>query len=143
MNRDKGAPAASNLSPAAAASQDEGRSGFARRALDRGLRASNQFLYRSIFNLLPAFVETICVVCMMMHRAGMVVGLTAAAVAYSFVGLTMFVMKKRIPILRRQLRDEGEYFHPIFCFMLHVYVFFVTLYRVFIILYIDTSFCSL
>lgn len=38
----------------------------------------------------------------------MVVGLTAAAVAYSFVGLTMFVMKKRIPILRRQLRDEGD-----------------------------------
>ena len=87
--------------------QDEGRSGFARRALDRGLRASNQFLYRSIFNLLPAFVETLCVVCMMIQRAGMAVGLTAAAVAYSFVGLTMFVMKKRIPILRRQLRDEG------------------------------------
>ena len=110
MNRDKAAPAPSVLSPAAAASQDEGRSGFARRALDRGLRASNQFLYRSIFNLLPAFVETICVVCMMIQRAGMVVGLTAAAVAYSFVGLTMFVMKKRIPILRRQLRDEGNIF---------------------------------
>jgi hypothetical protein len=104
----RGDKAAAPLSPAAAASQDEGRSGFARRALDRGLRASNQFLYRSIFNLLPAFVETICVVCMMIQRAGMVVGLTAAAVAYSFVGLTMFVMKKRIPILRRQLRDEGD-----------------------------------
>ena len=88
--------------------QDEGRSGFARRALDRGLRASNQFLYRSIFNLLPAFIETLCVVCMIVQRAGVMVGLTAATVAYSFVGLTMFVMKKRIPILRRQLRDEGE-----------------------------------
>ena len=93
---------------AAAGGQDEGRSGFARRALDRGLRASNQFLYRSIFNLLPAFIETICVVLMMIQRAGTVVGLTAAAVAYSFVGLTMLVMRKRIPILRRQLRDEGE-----------------------------------
>ena len=87
--------------------QDEGRSGFARRALDRGLRASNQFLYRSIFNLLPAFIETLCVISMIMQRAGMMVGLTAAVVAYSFVGLTMLVMKKRIPILRRQLRDEG------------------------------------
>lgn len=93
---------------AAAGGQDEGRSGFARRALDRGLRASNQFLYRSIFNLLPAFIETICVVCMMVQRAGVVVGLTAALVAYSFVGLTMLVMRKRIPILRRQLRDEGK-----------------------------------
>ena len=87
--------------------QDEGRSGFARRALDRGLRASNQFLYRSIFNLLPAFIETLCVISMIIQRAGMMVGLTAAFVAYSFVGLTMLVMKKRIPILRRQLRDEG------------------------------------
>ena len=87
--------------------QDEGRSGFARRALDRGLRASNQFLYRSIFNLLPAFIETLCVISMIIQRAGMMVGLTAAIVAYSFVGLTMLVMKKRIPILRRQLRDEG------------------------------------
>ena len=47
-------------------------------------------------------------VCMMIQRAGMVVGLTAALVAYSFVGLTMLVMRKRIPILRRQLRDEGK-----------------------------------
>ena len=99
---------------AAAGGQDEGRSGFARRALDRGLRASNQFLYRSIFNLLPAFIETICVVCMMIQRAGMVVGLTAALVAYSFVGLTMLVMRKRIPILRRQLRDEGEISYVIY-----------------------------
>jgi hypothetical protein len=45
---------------------------------------------------------------MMIQRAGMVVGLTAALVAYSFVGLTMLVMRKRIPILRRQLRDEGK-----------------------------------
>jgi hypothetical protein len=117
----RGDKAAASLSPAAAASQDEGRSGFARRALDRGLRASNQFLYRSIFNLLPAFVETICVVCMMIQRAGMVVGLTAAAVAYSFVGLTMFVMKKRIPILRRQLRDEGDQQIP------YPYILYITL----------------
>ena len=92
---------------AAAGGQDEGRSGFARRALDRGLRASNQFLYRTIFNLLPSFVESFCVVCLMIQRAGYVVGLTAGLVAYTFVGLTMFVMHKRMPILRRMLRDEG------------------------------------
>ena len=105
-SKDKKGPGSGTT--AAAGGQDEGRSGFARRALDRGLRASNQLLYRSTFNLLPAFVETICVVVMMIQRAGMVVGLTAAVVAYSFVGFTMLVMKKRIPILRRQLRDEGE-----------------------------------
>lgn len=87
--------------------QDEGRSGFARRALDRGLRASNQFLYRSVFNLLPSFIEAICVVCLMVQRAGTVVGVTAGIVAYSFVGITIFIMQKRIPLLRRQLRDEG------------------------------------
>jgi len=92
---------------AAAGGQDEGRSGFARRALDRGLRASNQFLYRTIFNLLPSFVESFCVVCLMVQRAGYVVGLTAGLVAYTFVGLTMFIMHKRMPILRRMLRDEG------------------------------------
>lgn len=87
--------------------QDEGRSGFARRALDRGLRASNQFLYRSIFNLFPSFIETICVICLMVQKAGVVVGLTAGVVAYAFVAMTMIIMQKRIPILRRQLRDEG------------------------------------
>ena len=92
---------------AAAGGQDEGRSGFARRALDRGLRASNQFLYRTIFNLLPSFVESFCVVCLMIQRAGLVVGLTAGLVAYTFVGLTMFVMHKRIPVLRAMLRAEG------------------------------------
>ena len=92
---------------AAAGGQDEGRSGFARRALDRGLRASNQFLYRTIFNLLPSFVESFCVVCLMIQRAGLVVGLTAGLVAYTFVGLTMFVMHKRIPVLRSMLRAEG------------------------------------
>ena len=93
---------------AAAGGQDEGRSGFARRALDRGLRASNQFLYRTIFNLLPSFVESFCVVCLMIQRAGLVVGLTAGLVAYTFVGLTMFIMHKRIPVLRSMLRAEGD-----------------------------------
>jgi hypothetical protein len=35
-----------------------------------------QFLYRAIFNLLPSFIETICVIVMMVQRAGSVVGLT-------------------------------------------------------------------
>ena len=51
---DDGAPQTkpSSLS-AVAAGQEEGKSGYARRALDRGVKASGQFLYRSIFNLFP------------------------------------------------------------------------------------------
>eukprot|EP01041_Mallomonas_annulata_P003912 gene3912-7801_t len=86
----------------------DGRSGFARRALDRGLRASNNLLYRSIFNLLPSFVESICVLILMINKAGITVGVTAAIIAYSFVLLSGFAMNKRLPVLRGALRAEGN-----------------------------------
>jgi len=85
----------------------EGKVGFARRALDRELRASNQLLYRSIFSLLPSFVESIAVLALLCIKAGTKVGLVAAAVSYSFVLLSGWAMNKRLPILRSQLQAEG------------------------------------
>lgn len=97
------------LSAIAAASggQDEGRSGFARRALDRGLRASNQFLYRSIFSLLPALLEGLAVLVLICAKTSPAVGATAAVVATAFVLLSGTVMKARIPIMRQLLQQEG------------------------------------
>lgn len=92
---------------AAAGGQDEGRSGFARRALDRGLRASNQFLYRAIFSLLPALVESLAVLCLICFKTSWQVGGTAAAVAGTFVVFSATVMKRRLPIMRGLLREEG------------------------------------
>ena len=92
---------------AAAGGQDEGRSGFARRALDRGLRASNQFLYRAIFSLLPALVESLAVLCLICSKTSWQVGGTAAAVAGTFVIFSATVMKRRLPIMRGLLREEG------------------------------------
>ena len=92
---------------AAAGGQDEGRSGFARRALDRGIRASNQLLYRAIFNLFPAFVESVCVLYLLINQVGVEVGLVAALVSSTYVILTAAVMNNRIPILRQQLKTEG------------------------------------
>ena len=85
----------------------EGKVGFARRALDRGLRASNQLLYRSIFSLLPSFIESVAVLALLCIKAGRNVGLVAAIVSYSFVLLSGWAMNKRLPILRNQLQAEG------------------------------------
>eukprot|EP01031_Cornospumella_fuschlensis_P028562 gene28562-34476_t len=85
----------------------ESRSGFARRALDRGLRASNQLLYRSIFNLLPAFVESFCVLILIIKSTNRLVGLTAAAVISTFVGVTSYIMSYRVRYHRRQLEAEN------------------------------------
>jgi len=92
---------------AAAGGQDEGRAGFARRALDRGLRASNQFLYRSIFSLLPAIVEGLAVLALICMRTSYAVGATAGVVALVFVVSSASIMKARIPIMRRLLQQEG------------------------------------
>ena len=92
---------------AAAGGQDEGRSGFARRALDRGIRASNQLLYRAIFNLFPAFVESACVLILLIKQVGLEVGLVAGLVSSTYVILTAVVMNNRIPVLRQQLKTEG------------------------------------
>lgn len=103
------ANSSTTLSAIAAASggQDEGRSGFARRALDRGLRASNQFLYRSIFSLLPALLEGLAVLVLICAKTSPEVGATAAVVATAFVVLSGTVMKARIPIMRQLLQQEG------------------------------------
>jgi ABC-type multidrug transport system fused ATPase/permease subunit len=91
----------------AAGGTDEGPSGFARRALDRGLRASNQFIYRSIYSLFPSLIESFFVLFFIFFKLGATVGAVSAAVACLFVFSTTFVMNKRLPILRKQLRDEG------------------------------------
>ena len=104
-NKGKGSRVSQSLD--AAGGQDEGASGFARRALDRGLRASNQFLYRSIFNLLPSLIEVLCVIVLIFVKVGRSVGIVASVVAYLFVLATTTIMNKRLPILRKQLRDEG------------------------------------
>lgn len=97
------------LSAIAAASggHDEGRSGFARRALDRGLRASNQFLYRAIFSLLPSLVEGFAVLVLIYIKTDAAVGATAALVAVTFVVTSATIMKARIPIMRRYLQQES------------------------------------
>ena len=91
----------------AAGGVDENMSGYARRALDRGLRASNQFIYRSIFNLLPSLIETSVVLAVIFLKVGKLVGMTALIVAALFVFATTTVMNRRLPILRNQLREEG------------------------------------
>lgn len=91
----------------ATAKVSDGKSGFARRALDRGLRASNQLLYRSIFNLLPAFVESFCVLILIIKSTNRLVGLTAAAVISTFVLVTSYIMSYRVRYHRRQLEAEN------------------------------------
>jgi len=82
-------------------------SGFARRALDRGLRASNQLLYRSIFNLLPSFIESFCVLVLIWKKTNWILGITAGAVASTFVLVTSYIMQYRLRFMRAQLADEG------------------------------------
>jgi ABC-type transport system involved in Fe-S cluster assembly fused permease/ATPase subunit len=94
-------------SAAAVESGGEGQTGFARRALDRGLKASNQFLYRTIFNLFPSIVEAFCVVILIYNKTGPKVGLVSAIVGSIFVVVTAKVMHARIPIQRNMLKAEG------------------------------------
>jgi ABC-type multidrug transport system fused ATPase/permease subunit len=88
-------------------SENEGKTGFARRALDRGLRASNQLLYRSIFNLLPSFIEIVCVLALIFLKTDKWVGLVATIVVVTFVATTSYIMHFRLPILRAQLKAEN------------------------------------
>lgn len=92
---------------AVAQGQDDGKSGAARRALDRGVKASGQFLYRSIFNLLPKFVDSTCVLLLLAYKSGITVGVVAAVVAYMFMITTGVIMQRRIPLLRKQLREQS------------------------------------
>lgn len=78
-----------------------------RRALDRGLRASNQLLYRSIFNLLPSFIESFCVLVLIWKKTNWMLGLTAGLVANTFVVVTSLIMSYRLRYMRAQLSDEG------------------------------------
>ena len=80
---------------------------YARRVLDRGLKAANQFLYRSIFSLLPAYVESICIVILISYKTTQLLGVTAAVVAFSFVYITSSFMHYRVTIIRKQLAAEG------------------------------------
>ena len=78
-----------------------------RRALDRGLRASNQLLYRSIFNLLPSFIESFCVLVLIWKKTNWMLGLTAGIVANTFVIVTSLIMSYRLRYMRAQLSNEG------------------------------------
>lgn len=92
---------------AVAQGQDEGKSGAARRVLDRGVKASGQFLYRSVFNLFPKFVDSTCILVLLAVKTGLSVGIAAAVVAYLFAISTGMIMQFRIPLLRRQLREQS------------------------------------
>eukprot|EP01036_Dinobryon_divergens_P031320 gene31319-40694_t len=81
---------------------------YARRVLDRGLKAANLFLYRSIFSLLPAYVESVCIVILISYKTTQLLGVTAAVVAFSFVYLTSSFMHYRVSIIRKQLAAEGK-----------------------------------
>jgi ABC-type multidrug transport system fused ATPase/permease subunit len=93
-------------SPSISASE-KATAAYARRVLDRGLKAANQFLYRSIFNLLPAYVESICIVVLISYKTTQLLGVTAAVVAFSFVYITSAFMHYRVNIIRKQLAAEG------------------------------------
>ena len=81
--------------------------GYARRILDRGLRASNLFLYPSIFNLLPALVESIAILVLIWRKSCMRVSLTATLVASIFAGVTSAIMTWRLRLLRAQNAAES------------------------------------
>ena len=87
--------------------QEDGRSGAARRALDRGVKASGQFIYRSLFNLFPKFIDSSCVLLLLGYKAGRATGLVAFFVAYFYAYLTAVIMQRRIPLLRAQLREQS------------------------------------
>ena len=104
---DDGAPTQVSALSVVAEGQDEGKSGAARRALDRGVKASGQFIYRSLFNLFPKFVDSTCVLLLLGYKAGRTTGLVAFFVAYFYAYITAVIMQRRIPLLRAQLREQS------------------------------------
>jgi len=80
---------------------------FARRALDRGMRASNLFFYRSIFSLIPTFVEVLTILVVMTTKVSINVSIVSLLFVVSYMGTTMYSMHQRVKIVRRQLREEG------------------------------------
>ena len=93
--------------PSIHAASEKGTAGYARRVLDRGLKAANGFLYRLIYNLLPAYVESICLVILISFQTTHLLGATSAVVAFSFVYITSAFMSYRVGVIRRQLQAEG------------------------------------
>ena len=90
----------------AAGGVDEGISGHARRALDRGLRASNQFLYRSVFNLLPSLIETSVVLVIIFSKVGKTVGITAARGCFVCICNNDYYEQKTA-YSKRSIEEEG------------------------------------
>ena len=80
---------------------------FARRALDRGMRASNLFFYRSIFSLIPTFVEVLTILVVMTTKVSINVSIVGLLFVVTYMGTTMYSMHQRVKIVRRQLREEG------------------------------------
>jgi len=78
------------------------------RSLDRGMKASNQFLYRSVFNLLPSFVESLCALFLIFRSTSVIVGTTAIVVAFTFVAMTATIMHYRVNIMRAQIVEESK-----------------------------------
>lgn len=93
--------------PAENSATEKGTAAYARRVIDRGLKASNHFLYRSIFNLLPSYVESFCIVILISVKTSRLLGVTSGVVAFSFVYITSAFMHYRVSIIRRQLQQEG------------------------------------
>ena len=81
--------------------------GNARRMLDKGLKSSNLFLYRSIFNLLPSIVESIFIVILMSYKTNRIIGITAGVVAYTFVYITSSIMHRRAFMIRHLRNEEN------------------------------------
>jgi len=101
---------AKNVSVKEVVSTDEirGQISQACRSLDRGMKASNQFLYRSVFNLLPSFVESLCALILIFRSTSAIVGFTAIIVAVTFVAVTATIMHYRVNIMRAQIVEESK-----------------------------------
>lgn len=88
-------------------STGESKSNYARRILDRGLRASNKLLNRSLFGLLPSIVEGFLLVLLLFRYTDRVVGLTATTVVYTFLTLTYWIMQHQLKIIKKLREDES------------------------------------
>jgi ABC-type transport system involved in Fe-S cluster assembly fused permease/ATPase subunit len=104
--QDDGVPVTTSELSVAAANSDE-KSGASRRSLDRGVRASSMFLYRTIFNLFPKFIDIVSVIILLYYKSGSIVSLSVGVVASLYMVLTGMIMQWRLPLLRQLNRQQN------------------------------------